>query len=326
MLTQRADAVATARRHAMRLLLVAVAALATYLLSGMFDRAAHADAGGTVLDPLAPVVSALGELPVAGDPVHSTAAPVAAAVKAAGPIQAGVSHTPDRKAAPRKVPVPETAPRISGAAPAPQVQQAASQVAGAVPAVLGSARLALEAPVGKVLDGAVSAAGDLIGRGLGGVPLLPQLPALPHPGRPVPPATSPDSPVDPLHPADPAPRPEATGTGQSPPGAVPAQRSPGLAPFGRTPSPSWPAAVTIPAASRPPADGARPSMPDGNLPPIGTTDAAGSAGVHRSGGDNTPTAGTIPVLSHLPLIAPSDATQTRSACSGRLVHHGRLPG
>jgi hypothetical protein len=362
--TKAADAGATACRHALRVLLLAGAGLAAYLLFGMFDRAAYADTAGTVLDPLSPVVSAIQELPIVGTAPGADAAtaPITTPVRVApaAPSAAGTAVGDGRAGAQGGNAVRRTRPAghptapAAAAAPRPIQRQVrppagevlssvtglAAPVAGAVPAVLDSARATVNAPVSQVLpqltsavnkalgsavDDGLASAGDLVTRGVGGLP-SPPVPALPQPGQLPPPLPPSGGPADPLPPADVLPHvPDATNAAPAPPGAVPAQRLRGAPSLSQVPT-SWQTTVTVPVPGDPRAGAARPSMPDGSPLPNRTTHDAGSAGAQRSGGDNIPTAATIAVPWHPVLLARGDGTLSRSACSGRLVHHGRLPG
>jgi hypothetical protein len=327
-----AGAGAAACRHALRLLLVAGAALAAYLLFGMFDRAAYADTLGTVLDPLSPVVSAVRDLPIIG--TSPDAGPVTAPAAVAPPAALNAAGTPSGNG--------HTAARSGKAAERarPAVSGLATPLTRAVPAVLGSTRATATAPVSQLLPGLTSAvtkalgsvakeelasAGDLVRHDVGG-PRLPPVPALPLPGQLPPPVPPLGGPADPPRPVAMLLRAQdAAKAGVTPPAASPAQRSPGAPSFSQVPT-SLRATVTVPAPRDPRAGAARRSLRDGGPQPSRTTHDAGSAGGQRSGGDNMPRAATIAVPWHPALLARGDRTHTRSACSGRLVHHGRLPG
>ncbi len=351
-----AEVAVTLLRHAVRVVLVAGAAIAAYLLLGMLDRPAHASAIGFPPDPLPTAVSPLPPLPALPGPAavdqpghgkelgHAGKRPVTAAASGtARQAGTGNGHHPSRRTAAHPVPPePTTATVPARTSASATIDRSTEAASGAMPRPVRAAARLLVSPAGNAVHTTLTPARDAFPVSVTG--LLPGAPvlapdlavpdlAVPDPARPglavlgvtVPDRVAPDLPLYDLllrgllAPEALIPQPIEPLVAQ--PTAPGWDRSavPARCATGATRSPAtvWSSGAT-PARPWPPGAPAR--GPDQAPYDAASTYARGSAGDHRS------VSAAMAATWHPEPAFGGAAKPERPHGCGRLVHHGRLPG
>src|SRR6266542_2412216 len=298
-----AEVAVTLLRHAVRVVLVAGAAIAAYLLLGMLDRPAHASAIGFPPDPLPTAVSPLPPLPALPGPAavdqpghgkelgHAGKRPVTAAASGtARQAGTGNGHHPSRRTAAHPVPPePTTATVPARTSASATIDRSTEAASGAMPRPVRAAARLLVSPAGNAVHTTLTPARDAFPVSVTG--LLPGAPVLAPdlavPDLAVPDRVAPDLPLYDLllrgllapealipQPIEPlVAQPTAPGWDRS---AVPARCATGAT---RSPATVWSSGAT-PARPWPPGAPAR--GPDQATYDAASTYARGSAGDHRT--------------------------------------------